>query len=83
MRLDLAYRSVVTAFTLVAGGAAALAGTYFLLSLLFWDLKIFATLFCLGWALQSYRNYTWEDPEWMDRPRILVRTEDEEEDEDG
>lgn len=83
MRLDRAFKSVATAFTFLAGIAAVLTVLHIALDLLFWNHKTFATIFCMGWALQSYLAYHWDDPEWLDRARILVRLEDEEGEEDG
>lgn len=82
MKLDMLFRSVVSALCFVAGGAAVLAVIYGLLSLLFWSIPVFATLFALIWAGQSVIHYHWDDPEWSDRPRILVRIEGDDEGDD-
>ena len=80
MKLETLFRSVVSALCFVAGGAAVLAVAYGVLSLLFWSVPVFATIFALLWAGQSFLHYRWDDPEWFDRRRILIRIEDEEDD---
>jgi archaellum biogenesis protein FlaJ (TadC family) len=82
MKLETLYRSVISSLCFVGGAAAVLAILYGVLSLLFWSAPVFATIFGLIWAGQSYLHYRWEDPEWQDRARILVRIEDEEDDDD-
>ena len=79
MKLEALFRSVVSALCFVAGGAAVLAVVYGVLSLLFWSAPVFATVFGLVWAGQSFLHYHWDDPEWHDRPRILIRYGEEEE----
>jgi hypothetical protein len=82
MKLETLYRSVVSALCFVAGGTAVLAIAHGVLSLLFWSVPVFATIFGLVWAGQSWLHYRWEDPEWTDRARILIRMDEEEEDDD-
>ena len=79
MKLELLYRSVISAFCFVAGGTAVLAVIYGVLNLIFWSVPVVASIFALIWAGQSYLTYHWEDPEWNDRPRILIRYDEEEE----
>lgn len=83
MRLDRAFKSVATAFAFIVGLSAVCFVIHGVFSLLFWNTKVFATLFCTAWGLQSYLNYHWDDPEWLDRARILIRLEEEEEEDDG
>jgi len=73
------FRSVVSALCFTAGGAAVLAVAHGVFSLLFWSIPVFATIFGLVWAGQSYLHYHWDDPEWHDRARILIRYGEEEE----
>lgn len=80
MKLETFYRSVISAFVFISGAAAVLAVLYGVLSLIFWNVYVFATVFALFWAGQSCLMYHWDDPEWKDRPRILIRTDDEEDD---
>lgn len=79
MKLETLFRSVVSALCFVAGGAAVLAVVYGMLSLLFWSVSVFSTIFGLVWAGQSILHYQWDDPEWSDRARILIRYDEEEE----
>lgn len=79
MKLETLFRSVVSALCFVAGGTAVLAVAYGMLSLLFWSVPVFATIFGLVWAGQSFLHYHWDDPEWNDRARILIRYDEEEE----
>lgn len=79
MRPETLYRSVMSSLCFVAGGAAVLAVAYGVLSLLFWSVPVFATVFGLVWAGQTYLHYRWSDPEWQDRARILIRVEDDDE----
>jgi hypothetical protein len=82
VKLETLFRSVVSAFCFVAGGAAVLAVIYGVLSLLFWSVPVFATLFALIWAGQAALHYRWDDPEWQDRARILIRYEEDEDDDE-
>jgi hypothetical protein len=82
MKLDMLYRSVISAFCFVAGGIALLAVIHGVLSLIFWSIPVVASIFCILWAGQSYLHYRWDDPEWQDRARILIRYEEDEEDDD-
>ena len=77
MKLETLYRSVISSLCFVAGGAAVVYLVYGVLSLLFWSVPVFATIFGLIWAGQSWLHYHWSDPEWQDRARILIRMEDE------
>lgn len=79
MKLETLYRSVVSALCFIGGCTAVLAVAYGVLSLLFWSVPVFATIFGLVWAGQSWLHYHWDDPEWKDRARILIRYDEEEE----
>jgi hypothetical protein len=84
MKLDVLFKSVVSAFCFLAGGAAMLFIVHGMFSLLFWSTEVFATIFCIVWALHSYSLYRWGKPEWGDRARILIRMDDDDdEDDDG
>lgn len=83
MQLNSAFKCSVTAFVFTAGLAAVAFLCYGVLSLLFWNLVVFATVFCLLWSLKAYFDYQREDPEWEDRARILIRSEDEEDEDDS
>ena len=81
MKLETLYKSVISSLCYVAGGTAALAAIYGVLSLIFWSVPVVASVFCIVWAFQSYLVYRWEDPEWRDRARILIRELDEDDEE--
>lgn len=79
MKLETLYKSVISSLCYTAGGTAVLALVYGVLSLIFWSVPVVASIFCIVWAFQSYLVYRWEDPDWRDRARILIRFEDDDE----
>lgn len=79
MQLDRAYRAVITSFAFVAALFAVLFVAHTIVSLIFWNPIVFAVIFCVVWGLQAYNTWNWDDPEWIDRARIVIRETLEEE----
>ncbi len=79
MKLDALFKSVVVSLCVWAGMGAVVYAIYGILFLFFWRIEVVTTVFCIGWASVTYRVYHLDNPEWLDRARILIRASEEEE----